>query len=111
MKMQALTLNRIDPGAILAEVTTPESGGIDMFIGTTRNHSAGRQVTLLEYEAYEPMALKIMEQLEHEARSIWPLHKVALVHRLGRVPVLERQVSWSLFPALIARRHLRRADF
>ena len=90
--MPVLTLKRIDPAAILAEVTTPESGGIDMFIGTTRNHSSGRTVTRLEYEAYEPMALKVMEQLELEAKRAWPLHKVALVHRLGEVPVLEASV-------------------
>ena len=90
--MQTLTLRRIDPAAALAEVTTPESGGISVFIGTTRNTSSGRAVTRLEYEAYEPMALKVMEQLESEAKRTWPLHNVVLVHRLGEVPVLEASV-------------------
>ena len=90
--MQILTMNRIDAAAMLAEVSTPESGGTDVFVGTTRNHSAGRQVAVLEYEAYEPMALKIMAELEREAMRKWPLHKVALVHRLGKVPVGEASV-------------------
>ncbi|MEX2117742.1 MAG: molybdenum cofactor biosynthesis protein MoaE [Bacteroidota bacterium] len=90
--MVSLTFDPINIQAILTNVTTPESGGIDIFIGTTRNHSGGRNVTLLEYEAYEPMAVRLMEQIEISAREKWPLQKVALVHRLGRVPVGEASV-------------------
>lgn len=77
---------------MLTKVTTPESGGIDVFVGTTRNHSGGRNVTLLEYEAYEPMAIRVMEQIVTAARDTWPLQKVVLVHRLGNVPVGEASV-------------------
>lgn len=90
--MVLLTPNPIDIQSILATVATPESGGIDMFVGTTRNHSGGRNVTLLEYEAYEPMAIQLMEQIEMTAREKWPLQKAALVHRLGKVPVGEASV-------------------
>lgn len=91
-EMIALTLNVIDIKAVLDYVTTEGSGGIDIFVGTTRNHSDGKTVTLLEYEAYEPMALSIMEQLIVEAKRRWPLNRAALVHRLGRVPVGEASV-------------------
>lgn len=90
--MIALTLNPIDVGATIREVATPESGGIDLFVGTTRNRSAGKAVTHLEYEAYEPMAVIEMERLVAEARKRWSLHRVAIVHRLGRVPVGEASV-------------------
>jgi molybdopterin synthase catalytic subunit len=90
--MVSLTLNPIDIQTILTKVVTPESGGIDLFIGTTRNHSGERNVTLLEYEAYEPMAIQLMERIETTAREKWPLHKVALVHRLGEVPIGEVSV-------------------
>lgn len=90
--MTALTLNPIDIGAVVSGLTSPESGGIDVFIGTTRNQSRGREVLLLEYEAFEPMALEVMENLERRARERWPLHKIAIVHRLGRVPVGEASV-------------------
>jgi len=91
--MVSLTLNRINIKAVVDDVTTPESGGIDLFVGTTRNHARGRSVTLLEYEAYRPMAVGVMEQLEREAHRRWPLNRVAIVHRLGKVPVGEASVA------------------
>lgn len=90
--MVSLTLNPINIQSVLAAVTTPGSGGIDVFIGTTRDHSNGRAVTSLEYEAYEPMALRKMEQIEIQARKKWPLEKVAIVHRLGSVSIGEASV-------------------
>lgn len=90
--MVEITHSTIDVQSILGSVTNPESGAIDVFIGTTRNNAGGRGVLSLMYEAYEPMALKIMAQLEDEARSRWPLHRVAIVHRLGRVDPAESSV-------------------
>ncbi len=90
--MISLTSNPIDLQAAIKTVVTPESGGIDVFVGTTRNHSDARAVTLLEYEAYEPMALQMMEKIEREARAKWPIHEVAIVHRLGEVPVGDASV-------------------
>ncbi len=90
--MVQITRSKIDVNAILEAVTTAESGGIDIFVGTTRNHSNGRQVRLLTYEAYEPMALRIMAALEQEAEAVWPLHRVVVVHRVGDVPIGEASV-------------------
>lgn len=91
--MNEITIHPIDIQKIIDSVVTPESGGIDVFIGTTRNHSKHRAVLYLEYEAYEPMALKTMNQIEQEARSKWQLHKVAIVHRIGKVDVGEASVA------------------
>lgn len=90
--MVEITHSTIDLQRITGIVTNPESGAIDIFIGTTRNNAGGREVLSLTYEAYEPMALKIMAQLEDEARSRWPLHRVAIVHRLGVVDPGEASV-------------------
>ena len=90
--MVQITQTRIDIQEILNSVTTPDSGGIDVFLGTTRNHSGDRQVVTLSYEAYEPMALKVMTRLEEEARTRWPLNRVAIVHRLGEVGLCEASV-------------------
>ena len=90
--MVGLTLSDIAIEKVMADVVHPGAGGIDIFVGTTRNISQGKRVALLEYEAYEPMAIQIMENLEREARERWPLLKVALIHRLGRVPVGEASV-------------------
>jgi molybdopterin synthase catalytic subunit len=90
--MVRLTSSPIRIQEVLESVRTPESGGTDIFVGTTRNQSKGRAVSTLEYEAYEPMALKIMERTVQEARHRWPLQKVSVVHRLGRVDVGEPSV-------------------
>ena len=77
----------IDVSRIISEITTPESGGIDVFIGTVRNHSDGRKVRQLEYSAYTRMAESLMGEIEQEMRQRWPVHGVALVHRVGMLAV------------------------
>jgi len=79
--MVSLTLNPIDIRSVVDGVTAPESGGIDVFVGTTRNHAGG-----------EPMAIAMMERLEAEARRRWTVNRIAIVHRLGKVPVGEASV-------------------
>ena len=91
--MVSITPHPIDSASIVAKLSAPEAGGIDLFLGTTRNHSGGRGVVLLEYEAYKPMAIRVMEQLEREARTRWPLVNVVMIHRIGRVPVTEASVA------------------
>ncbi len=83
---------RINIEEILRSINDPSAGGIDLFIGTTRDHSIGREVLSLEYEAYEPMALKVMNEIVEEAKLRWEVKKVAVVHRVGEVPVGEASV-------------------
>ncbi len=90
--MVQITTSPINIELVIDSVRTPESGGIDTFIGTTRNHSKGRVVSALEYEAYEPMALQVMERIVEEAQSRWPVQKIAVIHRIGRVEVGQASV-------------------
>ncbi len=83
----------IDIPALLASVVAPESGGIDVFIGTTRNHSKGKKVIRLEYETYLPMAVKLMGEIENEIRKRWDVHKISIIHRTGVVPVMDASVA------------------
>ena len=83
----------IDVVELLASVSVPEAGGIDMFLGTTRNHSKGKKVIRLEYEAYSPMALRMMSEIESEIRKRWNIQKISIVHRIGVVPVMEASVA------------------
>ena len=83
----------IDVEELLASVSVPEAGGIDMFLGTTRNHSKGKKVVRLEYEAYSPMALRMMSEIESEIRKRWNIQKISIVHRVGAVPVMEASVA------------------
>jgi molybdopterin synthase catalytic subunit len=74
-------------------IISPESGGIDVFIGTVRNATKGKPVVRLEFEAYEPMALAEMEKITKQAFEKWPVQKVLIHHRtgileVGEVPVI-----------------------
>lgn len=73
-------------------LTVEEAGGVDIFLGTTRRWTAGRETVLLEYECYESMALSEMERLLREAEDRWPISRACLLHRIGEVPVLETSV-------------------
>ena len=70
-------------------VMTPESGGIDVFIGTVRNATKGKKVLRLEFEAYEPMALKEIEKIAVKAFEKWPVQKLLVHHRVGVLEVGE----------------------
>ncbi len=83
----------IDAAELLASVVAPEAGGINLFLGTTRNHSKGKKVVRLEYEAYTPMALTLLREIEGEIREKWSINKISIVHRIGVVPVMEASVA------------------
>ena len=84
---------RIDLARLDRAVRDPRAGALVTFVGTTRNENVGRRVTRLEYEAYATMATKEMRRLAAEAKRRWGLRKVAMVHRIGVVPVGEASVA------------------
>jgi molybdopterin synthase catalytic subunit len=73
--------------------TTPADGAACLFVGVVRNENRGRTVVGLEYEAYEEMALPLMEAIAAEARERFPVTEVRLVHRLGPLAVGEPSVA------------------
>jgi molybdopterin synthase catalytic subunit len=73
----------------VAFVTAAEAGGIDIFLGTTR---AEGDLLALDYQAYESMALNQLADLAGRARDQWPVKKLAILHRLGRVAIGEASV-------------------
>ena len=83
----------IDVNALLERVKHPQAGGIVLFLGTVRDNDRGRHVKFLEYEAYQPMALKEMRRVAEEARQRWPLLGVAIAHRLGHLEVGDISVA------------------
>ena len=89
--MTQITSSKIDIQKVVESVASELSGGMNVFIGATRNHSHGKQVRGLEYEAYEPMALKMMERLVQQAGETWRIN-ASIVHRIGNVPVGEASV-------------------
>lgn len=89
-----LSPSPLDISATLAFVSCSTAGGIDLFLGVTRaEHNAdGRDLIALDYEAYTEMAIDRMRRLAADARGQWPIEKLAILHRTGRVPVGEPSV-------------------
>ena len=87
-----ITCEKIDPHQIVSAMERPEDGAIVIFDGIVRNNSRGRKTLYLDYEAYEPMALKQMEDLAEEALKKFPVRDVRIVHRLGRIEIGESSV-------------------
>ena len=88
-----LSEDQLSVEAAVAEVRDDAAGAIATFIGTTRAHSRGRDVTHLEYEAYEGMAEQVMEEIATTLKSRHELCDVAITHRVGRVRVGETSVA------------------
>jgi molybdopterin synthase catalytic subunit len=82
----------IDVAAVAAAVADPASGATVTFIGTTRDHHDGRAVTQLEYEAFPEMALAELHKIGATATARWPIAKIAIVHRIGIVPIGDASV-------------------
>jgi molybdopterin synthase catalytic subunit len=87
-----LTREPIDGARLAAESKQGEDGAVVVFDGIVRNNTRGRKTLHLDYEAYEEMALKLMEELAVEARAKFGVREVRIVHRLGRLTVGETSV-------------------
>jgi len=82
----------IDAADVVGRVRAGQDGAIVTFDGFVRNESHGRRTLYLEYEAYEPMALAKMREIGEEAHQKFAVHRVAIVHRLGRLEIGETSV-------------------
>jgi len=78
---------------LLAAAARPDCGAVVLFLGTTRDHHEGREVLRLEYEAYRPMALAVLERIECDTVERHRVAACRIVHRLGVVPAAEASVA------------------
>jgi molybdopterin synthase catalytic subunit len=84
----------IDAGALVDEVSRPDSGATVLFLGTVRDHSAGKEgVTHLEYEVFPEHVEPMIREIVMEATSLWPVLDVVVEHRSGRVDLGEASVA------------------
>lgn len=90
-----LSAEPIDVSAVMSFVASPAAGGIDLFLGVTRSErrADGRELVALDYDAYAGMAIERLRRLAVEARRQWPIEKLAILHRTGRVPISEPSVA------------------
>ncbi|KAF5652911.1 molybdopterin synthase catalytic subunit [Fusarium sp. NRRL 25303] len=88
----ALTHGHLNAQAIMDRVRSPSAGAIVLFAGTTRDNFAGKPVKELQYTAYHPRALKSMMAIAKDVRDKHGLRGVAMIHRLGPVPIAEESI-------------------
>jgi molybdopterin synthase catalytic subunit len=82
----------LDASEAIAFVSTPASGGIGVFAGIVRDANEGKSVSEIDYTAFDEMALKEMNAVVAEARERWALHRVWVVHSVGRLRVGDASV-------------------
>ena len=85
--------HEIDTQRMLASVSQSSAGAQLLFIGTTRAITGDRVTQWLDYEAYQPMAVSKLEQLEYTANERWNICALEIVHRLGKVLPGEASVA------------------
>lgn len=82
----------IRPQEIIKGLKAPDHGALVVFDGFVRNNFKGRQTLYLDYEAYGPMALAKMREIGAEMHAKFSIHRLAIVHRLGRLQIGETSV-------------------
>jgi len=90
--MIIITEEPIDTQAIIEAVQADGAGAINVFIGTVRNQTQAKPVTKLDFEAYDSMAVKKMQEIANQAAEHWPIQKVAIIHRKGSLQIGEAAV-------------------
>ncbi len=88
----AVTRGALDPAPLVALVQSPDMGALVTFAGVVRNNFGGRATAHLEYEAYEAMAVAVLEQIAAEERARWGTGLIAIHHRIGRLEIGETAV-------------------
>ncbi|KAI1462910.1 Molybdopterin biosynthesis MoaE [Daldinia caldariorum] len=87
-----LTYDHLSVNSVMNRVRSPQAGAIVMFAGTTRDNFGGKPVKELQYSAYNPLALRTMLSICKEIRAEYGLISIAMVHRLGTVPIGEESI-------------------
>jgi molybdopterin synthase catalytic subunit len=88
----AVTSEPLDADAVIALVGAPGDGAVVTFAGLVRDHNQGRRVRFLEYDAYEPLAVRALQRIVAEAAELWPSARVAAHHRIGRLEIGEASI-------------------
>jgi MoaE-MoaD fusion protein len=79
--------------SLIQQLSLPEDGAVVSFLGTVRNNALGRRTRHLEYEGFEPMALKKLMEIGQAIHQQWEVNRIGIVHRLGRLEIGEISVA------------------
>jgi molybdopterin synthase catalytic subunit/molybdopterin converting factor small subunit len=88
-----LTRHPIDSQGIVERLVRGEDGAVITFEGVVRNNTKGRPTLFLDYECYESMAIKMMEEIGRGIAGEFPISRISMVHRLGRLQIGEASVA------------------
>ena len=89
----AIQLAPLSLDAVYQAADHPGNGAVVVMSGTVRNKTLGREVLFLEYQAYQPMALKVFEHIATEIKDRWSdTNAVAIHHRVGKLTIGEISV-------------------
>lgn len=94
--MIQITSNPIDCSSVLSAVYDEDCGANLLFTGTTRRTTGEMKTEFLVYECYEEMAVKEIQSLCDQAKSKWPVKKIAVAHRIGQVDVGEVSIAMAV---------------
>jgi molybdopterin synthase catalytic subunit len=94
MAAVAVTADPLDPQSLAVEIAGSGTGdgAIATFVGLVREQNQGRRVSFLDYEAYEPLAVRALNRILDEARQSWPATRVGVHHRIGRLELGEASI-------------------
>jgi molybdopterin synthase catalytic subunit len=87
--MIEITNKSIDVPQIIRAAESDEAGALNVFIGTVRSKTSGKNVVRLDYEAYEPMSKKEIKKIVESATKRWSIKNWAVSHRVGTLVVGE----------------------
>ena len=85
--MIEVTHEPLDPEAVTRKVVKDTNGAVVTFLGTTRDNFEGKRVITLEYEAFEEMAVKKLEEIRQGLMAEFQIEDIAIAHRIGRVDI------------------------
>ena len=89
----AIVREPIEPAAVLAQVGAAGDGAALLFLGTVRDHSDGRPVEGMSYDAYETMADEVLSTIADEAAALFGTRRLAVVHRVGELAIGDVSVA------------------
>ena len=94
MPAVAVTSDPLDLQGLIEEIsrTSTADGAIASFVGLVREENQGRRVSYLEYEAYEPLAVRALQLIINEAAETWPDTRIGVHHRTGRLELGEASI-------------------
>jgi molybdopterin synthase catalytic subunit len=84
-----VTAEPLDAQQLADAVRVDESGAVTLFYGVSRNHSDGRAVQALEYEAHDTLAEKKLREVADEVSAKFDITGIGVHHRTGRLKIGE----------------------